>query len=132
MKGVEGMQYGAVRCQRGPTSLDSTVAKLTSPSPRRHHPATTPPPHRLRDELSATRDALLDLRNFTKPQQHNDVLLRGLKVRNAYVDPLNVMQAEILKRLRTESFASDEEQKVLEDALKITINGIANGQKNTG
>ncbi len=53
-------------------------------------------------------------------------------MRNPYVDPLNVLQAEILRRLRNEEHASDDERALLNDALVITMNGIANGQKNTG
>jgi phosphoenolpyruvate carboxylase len=87
---------------------------------------------RLRDELSTTKTELLKLRGYDRPQQENDILLRGLKVRNPYVDPLNVLQAETLKRLRTEQYADAAEKALLEDALAITINGIANGQKNTG
>ena len=66
------------------------------------------------------------------PQQENLLLQRSLRVRNPYVDPLNVLQAEVLRRLREESYDSSSEQQLLQDALTITINGIANGQKNTG
>ena len=55
-----------------------------------------------------------------------------LQVRNPYVDPLSVLQAEVLRRLRTDDFESQDEQALLQDALVITINGIANGQKNSG
>ena len=64
-----------------------------------------------------------------------------MKVRNPYVDPLNVLQAEIMKRLR-ESTAeglitplSSEEKDIkttLEDALIVSVNGIAQGMKNSG
>ena len=53
------------------------------------------------------------------------------QVRNPYVDPLNVLQAEVLRRLR-EGGHTTEERILLTDALAICINGIANGQKNTG
>lgn len=86
----------------------------------------------LRAELETTKHALLALRGFQVPQEHNDMLLRGLAVRNPYVDPLNVLQAEVLRRLRQGEFRGTEERQLLEDALVITINGIANGQKNTG
>lgn len=54
------------------------------------------------------------------------------QVRNPYVDPLNVIQAEVLRRLRTDGYDSEEEAQKLRDALVITITGIANGQKNSG
>ena len=53
-------------------------------------------------------------------------------MRNPYVDPLNVFQAEVLRRLRNEEYDGETEKAELTDALVITINGIANGQKNSG
>ena len=87
---------------------------------------------RLRAELDTTCGEILALRGYDVSQQENVVLQRSLRVRNPYVDPLNVLQAEVLRRLREESYDSVPEQRLLQDALTITINGIANGQKNTG
>ena len=86
----------------------------------------------LRDQLETTRQELLALRGYTQCQEENDILQRGLKVRNPYVDPLNVLQAEVLNRLREEQYADEAEMTLLQDALVITITGIANGQKNSG
>jgi phosphoenolpyruvate carboxylase len=65
-----------------------------------------------------------------------------MKVRNPYVDPLNVLQAEIMKRLRKDTAAvaggavqtpAQKEQRItLEDALIVSVNGIAQGMKNSG
>ena len=64
-----------------------------------------------------------------------------MKVRNPYVDPLNVLQAEIMKRLRKSTAEglitplSIEEKDIkttLEDALIVSVNGIAQGMKNSG
>ena len=49
-------------------------------------------------------------------------------VRNPYVDPINLLQVELLHRLRTDH----DQEGLLEDALLITINGIAAGLRNTG
>lgn len=66
----------------------------------------------------------------------------SMKVRNPYVDPLNVLQAEIMKRLRKDTAVvaaggvqtdSQKEQRItLEDALIVSVNGIAQGMKNSG
>jgi phosphoenolpyruvate carboxylase len=58
--------------------------------------------------------------------ENNPVLRRSIDVRNPYVDPINVVQAEILRRLR----ASGDES--LRDAFVVTVNGIAAGMRNTG
>ncbi|HEV7922869.1 MAG TPA: phosphoenolpyruvate carboxylase [Thermoanaerobaculia bacterium] len=56
----------------------------------------------------------------------NHALRRSIDVRNPYVDPINVVQAEILRRLRR---APDH---ALRDAFIVTVNGIAAGMRNTG
>jgi phosphoenolpyruvate carboxylase len=53
-------------------------------------------------------------------------LRRTLDMRNPYVDPLNLLQAELLRRAR-----SDDDPRIW-DALLVTVNGIAAGMRNTG
>ena len=78
----------------------------------------------------ATENAVLDLTNHSTLSDGKTMLARALRVRNPYVDCLNVLQAETLKRLRE---AEDgKEDAVLNDALLTTITGIANGMGNTG
>lgn len=60
--------------------------------------------------------------------ERNQVLKRSIAVRNPYVDPINMLQVELLRRVREE--APDHER--LRDALLITINGVAAGMRNTG
>lgn len=87
----------------------------------------------LRAKLDETSKALLTVSGNAALQCHNPVLLNSLAVRNPYVDPLNIIQAELLKRLRSvEASYSEEERVVMQDALLITINGIANGMRNSG
>ncbi len=57
-------------------------------------------------------------------------LQRSIRLRNPYVDPLNFLQVRLLRQLR-KSPSADEELS-LQQALYITINGIAAGLKNTG
>jgi phosphoenolpyruvate carboxylase len=78
----------------------------------------------------ATEKAVLDLTNHSSLSDGNPILARALQVRNPYVDCLNVLQAETLKRLREADEGT--EDKVLNDALLTTITGIANGMGNTG
>ncbi len=80
----------------------------------------------LRDRFAVARSAVLEVIGQTELLADNPVLQRSIQVRNPYVDPLNVLQAELLRRLRTE------EDEALEEALLITVNGIAAGMRNTG
>jgi len=48
-------------------------------------------------------------------------------VRNPYIDPINLVQTEILCRLRK----SPDDTRLL-DAMLLTVNGIAAGMRNTG
>jgi phosphoenolpyruvate carboxylase len=77
-----------------------------------------------------TEKAILDLTEHSQLGENNAILIRALQVRNPYVDCLNVLQAETLKRLR--ECENSPEDKVLKDALMITITGVANGMGNTG
>lgn len=74
-----------------------------------------------------TEKVVLDLTGHKKLGENNAILQRALGVRNPYVDCLNVLQAETLKRIR-----ANPDEKVLEDALLTTITGISNGMGNTG
>jgi len=59
------------------------------------------------------------------------VLARSIKLRNPYVDPLNYLQVEMLRRRRSGRLSKrelDETRAVME----LTVNGIAGGLKNTG
>ncbi len=54
------------------------------------------------------------------------VLARALRVRSPFVDPLNVLQVELLASVRSDPGPRTEE------LLAITVNGISAGMKNTG
>jgi len=59
--------------------------------------------------------------------QTNPDLARSLRLREPYIDPSNLVQIELLRRRR-----QGEEHPELDYALAATINGIANGLRNTG
>lgn len=63
----------------------------------------------------------------TKLAENNKTLRRLIDTRSPHLNPINMLQVEILKRLR-----QDESNQKLRDALLITINGIASGMRNTG
>ena len=56
------------------------------------------------------------------------VLQRSIRLRNPYVDPMSLLQVDLLKRWRAGERRDDE----LLEALLVTVNGIARGIQNTG
>ena len=58
--------------------------------------------------------------------ESNPVLRRLIDVRNPYVDPINLVQIELLRRSRQQADPQ------LCTALLVTINGVAAGMRNTG
>jgi phosphoenolpyruvate carboxylase len=82
----------------------------------------------LRDRLDLTMRTILDVTASDHLLEENPVLRRSIDVRNPYVDPINLVQIELLRRLR----ASDDTDPELWRAFMITVNGIAAGMRNTG
>jgi phosphoenolpyruvate carboxylase len=80
----------------------------------------------LRERLQRAVDGVLAVTGHTHLVESNPVLRRSIDVRNPYVDPLNLVQVELLCRLRH----SDDPR--VRAALMVTINGIAAGMRNTG
>jgi phosphoenolpyruvate carboxylase len=59
------------------------------------------------------------------------VLLRSVQLRNPYVDPLNYIQVEMMRRLRGGGLSPADDEAV-RSVIELTINGISGGLKNTG
>jgi phosphoenolpyruvate carboxylase len=76
-------------------------------------------------------DRLTQLRGRSQLLEENPVLRRSIEVRNPYVDPLNLLQAELLKRLRGLD-EENPEREAVRAAFLVTVNGIAAGMRNTG
>ncbi len=85
----------------------------------------------LRARLDRAIGAILDVTGHRQLLEDNAVLRRSIDVRNPYVDPVNLVQIELLKRLRTRE-ADSRGHTELADAFVVTVNGIAAGMRNTG
>jgi phosphoenolpyruvate carboxylase len=59
------------------------------------------------------------------------VLQRSIRLRNPYVDPMNAIQVELLRRHR-DPVATDDEREAVRRPLLRSIAGIAAGLRNTG
>lgn len=82
----------------------------------------------LRTGLHQTTEAIT---NISKSEllENVPILRRSIDVRNPYVLPLHIAQVELMKRLRA---LEDGDEPALEQALMVSIAGIAAGLRNTG
>ncbi len=85
----------------------------------------------LQERFERTKHVLLSITDQKNILDNSPVLQRSITLRNPYVDPLSLMQVELLKRIRSEK-TSPRQQKELEEAVFLCINGIAAGLRNTG
>src|SRR5690606_28006013 len=90
-------------------------------------PAVHPLGERLRAELACVIAHLNQLKGQDGLLRNNALLRQSIAVRKPYIDPLNYLQVELLKRQRRGAMARE-----LELALKVTMTGIAAGMRNTG
>ena len=82
----------------------------------------------LREDLASLEGLLNQIKNQEKLLDSDVKLQSSLEIRKPYIDPLNYLQAELLKRERkTGDMTLD-----LERALKVTMAGISAGMRNTG
>jgi phosphoenolpyruvate carboxylase len=88
--------------------------------------------HTLRTRLHRAISVVLDITGHQHLLEDNPVLRRSIDVRNPYVDPINLLQVELLRRLRASTDAGSNDAVWLRRALLVTINGVAAGMRNTG
>src|SRR5437868_8560135 len=81
----------------------------------------------LETEFLRTRKLVLQVMGQSELLENNPILARSIRLRNPYVDPMSIVQAELLRRKR-----AGEANAELDYVLGATINGIAAGLRNTG
>jgi phosphoenolpyruvate carboxylase len=82
----------------------------------------------LRRRLERTVASVLDVMGKERLLTENAVLRRSIEVRNPYVYPINLVQIELLRRLREDKDPDPQ----IANAFMVTVNGIAAGMRNTG
>ena len=81
----------------------------------------------LREEFERTRRVILSVTGQNELLENNPVLFRSIRLRNPYVDPMSLIQVDLLRRKRSGGASS-----ALDYAIGATMNGIAAGLHNTG
>jgi len=79
-------------------------------------------------EFDRTVGLVLRLKGTTALLDEDPVVQRAIRLRNPYVDPMSLLQVDLLARWRAAGRADDE----LFGALLATVRGIAQGLQNTG
>ena len=86
----------------------------------------------LQAEFDRTEAAILAVTGQRQLLAREPVLRQSVQLRNPYIDPLNYIQVEMLRRLRNEKTLSASETEAVRGVIELTINGISGGLKNTG
>jgi phosphoenolpyruvate carboxylase len=82
----------------------------------------------IHDEFTLTTQCVLRLRGAANLLDGEPTLQRAIRLRNPYIDPMHLMQVDLLQRWR----ATDRQDEALFSALRATISGIAQGLQATG
>ena len=79
-------------------------------------------------EYALTLELVLRLRGCAQLLDSDPTLQRSILLRNPYIDPMHLMQVDLLRRWR----ATQRQDQALFGALRATISGIAQGLQATG
>jgi phosphoenolpyruvate carboxylase len=96
--------------------------QVLAPEPLRHFFTS------IRAEYTAACEHILAIKDSRALLDTDPTAQRSIQLRNPYVDPMNLMQVDLLQRWR----ASDRRDRDLFEALLASISGIAQGLQSTG
>jgi phosphoenolpyruvate carboxylase len=86
-------------------------------------------------EFERTARTILAVTGERQMLAREPVLLKSVQLRNPYIDPLNYIQVDMLRRLRIQTAGkklSAGDAEAARAVVELTINGISGGLKNTG
>ncbi|MDQ3007611.1 MAG: phosphoenolpyruvate carboxylase, partial [Chloroflexota bacterium] len=86
----------------------------------------------IREEYQRTHDTVLSISGHKNLLDAEPITQHAIQLRNPYVDPLNYIQVEMLRRLRALPDPESAKAQSLREVVGLTINGIAAGLRNTG
>ncbi len=82
---------------------------------------------RIQEERDKSQKWLFAITGHTELLQDNPTLARSIRNRTPYIDPLNHLQVELLRRYR-----SGEDSDEVKRSIHLTINGVTAGLRNSG
>jgi phosphoenolpyruvate carboxylase len=82
---------------------------------------------RIKEEWERSKKWLFAVTSHTELLQDNPTLARSIRNRIPYIDPLNHLQVELLRRYR-----SGEDSEEVKRSIHLTINGVSAGLRNSG
>ena len=106
---------------KGDAGIAAQYSALAGPLHARYWP-------RIEAEWQRTIEYILKLKGSSELLAYDRRLQRTIRLRNPYVDPISVLQVDLLRRWRRGERQDDS----LFQALVSTVNGIARGLQNTG
>lgn len=80
----------------------------------------------LREQMQRDKDTLTQLLPEREPSPAQEWADESMKLRAVYTDPINYLQVELLQRERSNDTSA------FDDAIMVTIAGVAAGMRNTG
>jgi phosphoenolpyruvate carboxylase len=83
---------------------------------------------KLAEEFERTRRLICDITSSRELLERDPRLATNIRLRNPYVDPMSLVQVDLLRRWR----AGERTDPELERVLVLTVKGIARGLQNTG
>jgi phosphoenolpyruvate carboxylase len=85
------------------------------------------------DEFNSARHAVLEITGCRELLDDVPWLQQSIRIRNGYVDPLNLTQVELTTRMRQTSMECDASySEELQHLASLTVKGIATGMRTTG
>jgi phosphoenolpyruvate carboxylase len=87
---------------------------------------------RIEEEHAQTAACFAQITGAKDRLESNPLLARSIKNRFAYLDPLNHLQVELIKRNRTNADSGRNQDGRVHRGIHLSINGIAAGLRNTG
>jgi phosphoenolpyruvate carboxylase len=111
----------AMVLSKGDLNIAELFSRLSGPLHARFFPS-------IRDELALTKRWVKALTGQASLLQHDPRLALSIRLRNPYIDPISVLQVDLLQRWR----ATGGEDDALLRGLVACVNGVSQGVQNTG